>query len=434
MSDGDDEPEDEAESSPEDAVDYELDEETFEQRLDDAADAVEAAETETDLDEVSATLDAIAEDLDRADLPEPDDEDETGPAEAFADRLAELRDTVEENRGPYAEDVVTRIDAVQETIRETEWTDDGVDEVAAAIQEFLEAVDAALDTEHAAPSGKAADLADGLDDVAATIGDAGLDPDDDADTLAELVAAVEALEAGVEDAEEWDDLTVREQLQAQGFYDSLTSKHKDFPPEWTAIKEWEQQGDPEPILLALDAFDSDFMERHCLEALERMGDPAATEAMLSRAERRDHPAIRVLGKIGVPEDDVVETLLEYVGTDSDPALQQVTMKALGEMGATDATQTIADRLLAETAPVRSQAARALGLLGDPRAIEPLTDVLADDSTDAVRASAAWALVQIGTEPALRAAAEYADDRAYVVQAEAEPAAAAVGEDPDASTA
>ncbi|MFB6103874.1 MAG: HEAT repeat domain-containing protein [Halobacteriaceae archaeon] len=431
MSDGDEEPEDDGAASPtneEDAVDYELDEETFEQRLEDAADAVEAAETETDLDEVTATLDAIDDDLERADLPEPDDDDEEGPAAAFTDRLAELRGTVEEKRGPYAEDVVAHIEDVQTTIQETEWTDDGVDEVATAIEAFIAAVADAIDTDHDVPSGKPADLADGLDPVAATIADADLDADADADTLESLVDAVETLEADVADAEEWDDLTVREQLQAQGFYDSLGDKHKDFPPEWTAIKEWENQGDPEPILLALDAFDSDFMERHCLEALERLGDPAATDAMLERAERRDQPAIRILGKIGEPEDSIVETLVEYVGTESDPALQRVSMKALGEMGATDATQAIADQLVAENAGVRSQAARALGLLGDPRAIDPLADVLGEDADDAVRASAAWALTQIGTEPALTAAAEYADDAAYVVQAEAEQAADAIGED------
>jgi HEAT repeat protein len=39
----------------------------------------------------------------------------------------------------------------------------------------------------------------------------------------------------------------------------------------------------------------------------------------------------------------------------------------------------------------------------------------------VRASAAWALVQIGTERALEAAAEYTDDRAYIVETEARKA-------------
>jgi len=46
-------------------------------------------------------------------------------------------------------------------------------------------------------------------------------------------------------------------------------------------------------------------------------------------------------------------------------------------------------------------------------------VLADDDSDRVRASAAWALNRIGTQDALEIVADYDDDRAYLVQAEAE---------------
>mgnify|MGYP000176887730 CR=1 FL=1 len=40
--------------------------------------------------------------------------------------------------------------------------------------------------------------------------------------------------------------------------------------------------------------------------------------------------------------------------------------------------SLEDQLAAEEARVRSQAARALGMLGDPRAVDPLGDVLADE--------------------------------------------------------
>ena len=79
---------------------------------------------------------------------------------------------------------------------------------------------------------------------------------------------------------------------------------------------------------------------------------------------------------------------------------------------------------AENDEVRSVAARALGLLGDTRAVAPLADALETDDSDEVRASAAWALRQVGTEDALDEAAQYTDDRAYLVQAEAEKAAGA----------
>jgi HEAT repeat protein len=79
----------------------------------------------------------------------------------------------------------------------------------------------------------------------------------------------------------------------------------------------------------------------------------------------------------------------------------------------------------ENENVRPYAARALGILGDTRAVEPLSDVLADDENDSVRASAAWALRQIGTKKALEAAAEYADDRSFLVQSESRKASDAL---------
>jgi HEAT repeat protein len=100
----------------------------------------------------------------------------------------------------------------------------------------------------------------------------------------------------------------------------------------------------------------------------------------------------------------------------------VTFKALGEVGSEEATQAIADKLVMDNDNVRPHAARALGLLGDTRAVQPLTDALTDDENDKVRAAAAWALRQIGTETALEAAADATDDPAFVVQHEAERAA------------
>jgi len=154
-----------------------------------------------------------------------------------------------------------------------------------------------------------------------------------------------------------------------------------------------------------------------MEALERMGPEEAIDPMLQKANRRDQAAMAVLGKIGVDDEEIVETLVDYV--DSNPNLQQPAFRALGEIGAADAVEPIAQQLVADEADVRSWAARALGLIGDTRAIEPLADVLADDDSDRVRASAAWALNRIGTQDALEIVADYDDDRAYLVQAEAE---------------
>jgi hypothetical protein len=425
MSDGD-EAED-AEADDERAAD--LDPETLADRLDEARTALDEATTEADLDDVEATLETLAADLEAADLPEEDDED----GEGLTERLDSLEADLDAARGPYAADVIATVDGVQETLRETRWTETGESDLVSVGAEFTTAVADAIDAALEAPTGDSEALADGLESVTHAVDDADLDPDDDAETLEDLVEAGQTLEEGVEAAEEWDDLTVRAKLEAEGFYDALGGKYKDFPPEWSALKVWEREGNVEMILTALDRFDSDFMERHCLESLERMGPPEATETVLGLAERRDQRAIRILGKIGDPQEEVVETLVDYLEPGADPALERVTLKALGEMGARSAVQDVANRLGAESPAVRTVAARALGLVGDPRAIEPLESVLAEDDDDGVRASAAWALIQIGTEDALSIAATYDDDRAYVVQSEAARASAAL-EDADAPAA
>jgi hypothetical protein len=260
------------------------------------------------------------------------------------------------------------------------------------------------------------DLAGAIEDAAVATGEAGLDPDEDAETIAELEAAAADLEAGVEDAEEWDDLETREQLQAQGFYEVLDHT-KDYPPEWNALKVWEKRGRVDMVLLALDNFQSNFMEEHCLEALERMGHPDSLDAMKEKANRREEAAIRTIGNIG--EEEGLDAVLDYV--DSDPGLAKPAIKAVGQIGSEEATRDVANQLEADDSSVRSRAARALGLIGDTRAIEPLADTLETDETDEVRASAAWALNQIGTERALETLRSYADDGVYLVEAEARKA-------------
>jgi len=441
MSDGDDEPAeepsesadadeeaavegaslDEALASAEAAIDAEeVGEDELAEALDALAAALDAAETEADLDEVEAAIDDVADAVESADLPEPEEEDEEGPRDELEARVDDLRGRLEDERGPYAEDVVEAVEASKTTLTEADWTETGEGEAAEAVETYVAAVDDVLDAD------LSGDDADALDDVAAAVEAADLDADDDAETIASLLEATDGLESGLDAAEEWSDLTTREQLDAHGFYDVLGHR-KDFPPEWSALKEHEKRGDADMVLLALEKLGSDFMEEHCLDALRRMAPEEAVEPMLERADRRDQDAIEILGKIATPE--AIDTISEYVETESDPQLQKTTLKALGEIGSDEATQAVADALVMENDGVRSHAARALGMIGDARAISPLSDVLADDDADTVRASAAWALVQIGTEDALEAAAEHADDSSYLVSVEAERAAEALGAKP-----
>ncbi|MFB6311671.1 MAG: HEAT repeat domain-containing protein [Salinirussus sp.] len=408
MSNGDDEPGDE------------LSPDSLTARLDEAVEALDEAESEPELDEVEAMIDEIAADLEAADLPEPDDEDEDGPAAELEERLADVRSELEDARGPYAADIVDILADAEATLSESEWTDDGSVEAVEAVGTFVteagDAVEISVEEVGDDPAAAAETLSTTAEDIEA----ANLDADDDADTIAVLLEAAGALADGLEAAEVWSDLTIREQLDAQGFYDILDpATKKDFPPEWNAIKLYATNGEAEPILTALEKYESDFMEENILAALERFAPAEAFDPLAEQAERRDKHAIRVLGRIG--DDRAVDIIAEFLGG-GDVELEVVVLRALGAIGSQDATQDVADRLVAENPEIRSTAARALGMIGDTRAVDPLADRLEEDDADTVRASAAWALRQIGTERALETAAEYADDRAYIVQAEAEKAA------------
>lgn len=430
MSDGDEEPE----QTEEEAEPEALDTETSESRLDAAAEQLEAAVTESDLDAVEEQLDAIEADIEAADLPEPEDEDEEDPTEALETRLSDLREDLEEQRGPYASDVVEELESAQSTIQDTRWTDQGVEELAAAVNTYLDEVGGILEDDFQTVGADTDEQVEALGTVAYTIEAADLDPDEDTETISALVEATDELVQAIEDSQAWDDLSVREQLQAQGFYEPIEGKkHKDFPPELAALKSWKTRDNAEMVLLGLEKLgDSQQMERVCLDFLGKMGNEEALDTLTQRAARRDIPAIKAIGAIG--SEDGIDAILDYTESDTNPGLQKAAIHSLGLIGSTETTQAIADQLASENPSVRSQAARSLGYIGDTRAIDPLTDLLADDEDDSVRTSAAWALRQIGTEDALEAAAEHADDRSYIVQEEARKAADTLETDEEAATA
>ena len=439
MNNGDDDPADAPEDADEPkeedgpgatapALPDEATEESLTEYLDEIEAALDDAETEAALDDVDALLDDAEGALAEADLPEPDEdeEDDEDPRAVLEDRIEELRGGVDDARGPYADDVVDAIDAAASAVTDTEWTAEGYGSVADAVEVFVDDATVAVEADVTVGGDDPEDLVDALEALADAVGDAGLDPDGDADTIAELLAASDALDGALDDAEEWDDLETHEQLRVEGYYDVL-GHYKDFPVEWAALKEHESRGNVDMILLALDSLTSDFMERHCLEALERMGKRGKTDAsleeLLGRAGKRDQFAIRILGNMAAEE--AVDTLVEYVDEDSNPQLQKATFKTLGEIGASEAVDPLAAKLTMENDEVRPYAARALGLIGDTRAVDPLADALADDESDDVRAAAGWALRQIGTRDALETVAEYADERSYLVQTEAEKARSAL---------
>ena len=406
-----------------DAGSTEDDPAVFHDQLEDVEAEIESAETEADLDTIDARLAEIAKDLEEATFPqppEPEDEDEDelpDPAEEIEDRLSDDQDAVEELRGPYADDIVAILSTEESTIETTEWAQEGTVEVTEAVEELVGEAGAILDNSIEIPIENTVESQTaGISTVIEAIEQADLDPDEDATVIEAGLEAAETFSTAIDEATAFGDLQVREQLNRKGFFDIL-GHYKDFPPEWSAIKAHEQAGNVEMILLAFDLLDSNFMEEHCITALRRLGDEAAIEPMMALSKRRNQDAIEVLGKIG--SEEPVDQLLGFVDTASDPQLQQVTMKALGEIGSADAVEVIAQQLKAENAAVRSSAARSLGMIGDTRAIAPLSDVLEDDEVDFVRGSAAWALVEIGTKDAFDTVLTYEQDGSYLVESEVE---------------
>jgi len=115
-------------------------------------------------------------------------------------------------------------------MRDTRWTEQGEQDLQATVNAFLD--DAADVLGETFTGGDTADpdvLADDLDQVVTAIEAAALHPDTDEETITELVEATDGLVEGVEDAQEWDDLSVRQKLQFEGYYDVINQKHKDFP-------------------------------------------------------------------------------------------------------------------------------------------------------------------------------------------------------------
>ena len=397
------------------------------ERLAALTERLDAAELEEEYIEIDEELSAIETTLDELEEALDDDEEDEALDELTAE-LADLESTLEDERGPYAEDIIEMLESVSATVVDEDWTENGQTAVLEAVGAFAETEGDAFDGVDQPDDLEGA--GDVIDTVSESLADADLHPDEDAEAIATALEAAQSLSDAVDAAETWSDLTVREKLEARGFYDILQHR-KDYPPEWSALKAHEQEGNVEMILLAHELLDSAFMKEHCIEALKRLGPSEALEPMMQLAQRRRPEAIDVLGRIG--DDEPVEMLIGFVEEGPNRPLELVLLQTLGRIGSEDATQTVANRLLADDPLVRSVAARSLGMIGDTRAIDPLSNALAEDDADNVRGSAAWALNEIGTEDALEAIVEQgSDDRAYLVEAQVTRARATLGTSEEAA--
>ncbi len=373
--------------------------------------ALEAAETESELDDIEPRLDELEADVETlaATLTEQETDDDTEAEseqpdiDALEETVETLRATLTDCRGPYASDVVDTLEEAISSIKTQELTANGRVAVQSAVNEALSEMDVAVD-QLTADNPAVAPIIEHLSTVQERIAARETDPDADADWIQRHLAAVDALTEAIDDAEVWDDLTVQQKLEQQGFYD-IVEERRDFPPELSAIKAYEKRGEAEPILLALDMLDSDFMEEYCMEALGRLRATEAVDELTSRANRRNETAIEALGRIG--SDEAVDALLKHI--DGNLALQVASLRALGQVGSPEPVPDIAEvATTGETAQVRSMAARALGMIGDTRAIPVLEQLLTDDNNPIVRQNAGWALSQIQTPRALAAVERHPD--------------------------
>jgi HEAT repeat protein/beta-lactamase regulating signal transducer with metallopeptidase domain len=103
----------------------------------------------------------------------------------------------------------------------------------------------------------------------------------------------------------------------------------------------------------------------------------------------------------------VEPLIDVLG-DVDPTVREWSLRALGDIQDPEAVEPVIDRLDDQDANVREWAARALGDLEDERAVEPLIDAL-DDQDSQVREWAARSLGGFRDERALQPLTDSLDD-------------------------
>ncbi|MBS7270706.1 MAG: HEAT repeat domain-containing protein [Candidatus Freyarchaeota archaeon] len=134
--------------------------------------------------------------------------------------------------------------------------------------------------------------------------------------------------------------------------------------------------------------------RSAASALGKIGDPIAVEPLIRRLyeERTILERAEKLGKMA-DCSELVEPLKQEIQDARKGAAQ-----ALGMIGDPRAVEPLIQTLKDEPG-LRKEVVQALGMIGDPRAVEPLIQTLKDENRE-VREAAAIALARIGDERAV----------------------------------
>lgn len=163
------------------------------------------------------------------------------------------------------------------------------------------------------------------------------------------------------------------------------------------------------------AGDSDWEVRvTAVAALRAAADPRSAAALLRRLDDV-HPKVRALAAEALLVMDEANALTsEHLGDhvsftrttsgieDPDPRVRRAAALALGLLGDARAIQWLAPILVSDDHLVAAEAAKALGRLAAPDALEPLWQVVRDSSNVRVQAAACRALGAISGEVAIAA--------------------------------
>lgn len=142
------------------------------------------------------------------------------------------------------------------------------------------------------------------------------------------------------------------------------------------------------------------------EAVKLLGKGEVKEAheLLKEILLTDHltimrkTAAQALGDLNDPV--AIPALIEGLKVNNDPAIIGEITISLGKLEAKEAVELLIKALENKDGEVREHAVDALGLIGDPRAVQPLITRLKEDPEDWVRGQAADALGLIGDKQAL----------------------------------
>jgi len=137
-------------------------------------------------------------------------------------------------------------------------------------------------------------------------------------------------------------------------------------------------------------------------SLGQLGNPGALSPLLASLEgARPVPVDVVADAIFQIRDCPVSTLRQALKSQSEPT-RAVAVELLGRFQSLAAVGNVIDVLHHDhSVEVQARAARCLGRMGTPRAVDPLLSCLADGPV-AIRAQAIWALGEIGAPRAIAA--------------------------------